>query len=165
MVTLTKRSFFAALEQLDHSDDSEDDEPEFSINSVTNRTQTSRRPSTANIAAVPSATKSLAPLPLARAYSDPQSAACSESPRSLDPLKSREPEESNQRRFIAHSRPSGPSSVQRSNTTGSMPETKTTAPVSKRRKVSNVKVVPEERQIFKSLVFCKSFKATGLSLC
>lgn len=164
-MALTKRSFFAALEQLDHSDDSEDDEHEFSINSGTNKTQTARHSSTANVAAVPAATKSPAPLPLARAYSDPQSAACSESSRGLDSLKGREPEEINQRRVIAHSRLSGPSSVQRSNTTGSMPETKTTGLASKRRKVSNIKVVPGEKQIFKNLVFCKSSKATGLSLC
>ena len=150
--TLSKTSFFAALERLDHLDDTDDEGDELSAGHVFNPIPMTPKALPA-LSPVVSTTKSSTPASLARAHSDPQSSACYERSQGLEPLKH---VKGNDRRVISRqSNPAKPSSVQRSYTTGSMPGTKAAGPASKKRKVNSVKVVPEDKQIFKNLVFCE----------
>ena len=148
---LSKRSFFEALERLDHLDDTEDDEQD-SLERVA-----ARRPPEIPIATA--ATVSVSPGPpalgiLARANSDPKPA-----PTDKFELKEKtgaeNPRRTEQSRSVEQSTELQVRSVQRHHTTGSMPHTKSRGPVSKKRKPNkSIKVVPDDQQIFKNLVFC-----------
>ncbi|KAJ5946499.1 hypothetical protein N7454_003338 [Penicillium verhagenii] len=141
---LSKSSFFAALERLDHLEDT-DDEEENSFERFA-----ARKPSKIPIPPAAAATVSLSQKPpvLVRANTDPK------------PSSSDKPEESkaetgikNPRRFEQSNSP-GVRTLERVSTTGSMPDTRSGGPVSKKRKPNkNTKVVPEDQQIFKDLVF------------
>ncbi|KAJ5635824.1 DNA polymerase family X [Penicillium longicatenatum] len=147
---LSKRRFFAALERLDHLDDTEDDE-EGSFERVA-----VLKPS--GIPIPTAASVSLSPEPPAleipaRASSDPK-------PPPTDKLGLKEKTRVKNLRRTEQSRKVEPStepkvrSVQRGHTTGSMPDITSRGPIPKKRKPNkNIKVVPEDQQIFKHLVF------------
>ncbi|KAJ5527587.1 hypothetical protein N7513_011746 [Penicillium frequentans] len=148
---LSKRSFFAALESLDHLDDTEDEEEVDFLKRVA-----ARRPS--GIPIPTAASVSVSPGPpapgiLTRANTDPK-------PPPTDQFEIEETTgakasgRTEQSRRVEQSNDPKVRSVQRHNTTGSMPDTKSRGPVSKKRKPNkNIKVVPEDQQIFKDLVF------------
>ncbi|KAJ6006224.1 hypothetical protein N7451_004168 [Penicillium sp. IBT 35674x] len=148
---LSKKSFFAALERLDHLDDTEDDEEEEPLERVA-----VRRPSEIPISTA--ATVSVSPGPpapgiLTRANTDPK-------PPPTDNFETEEttganaPRRAEQSRRFEQSTEPNVRSVQRHHTTGSMPDTKSRSPISKKRKPNkNIKVVPEDQKIFKDLVF------------
>lgn len=148
---LSKKSFFAALEKLDHLDDTEDEE-EDPLERIT-----ARRP--LKIPIPTAATLSVSPGPpapgiLTRANTDPK-------PPPTDKFELEEnpgvkhPKRSERSRRVEQSTDPKVRSVQRHHTTGSMPDTKSRGPVSKKRRPNkNIKVVPEDQQIFKDLVFC-----------
>ncbi|KAJ5620549.1 hypothetical protein N7510_004533 [Penicillium lagena] len=134
-----KERFFQALDLLEHPDDDAQNEEDTRLELLISGSRghrlsnptTSRRPSL---------------ITLPRANSDPQ-------PSSTEP----EP----QRMGISYedinisSRLTGPKvpRVKRSATTGSMLGTKIGGPAAKKRRVSSVKSIPAEQQIFKDLVF------------
>ena len=140
----SKKSFFAALEQLDDLDNqSEEDDPlerliapSRSLN-IQNRTAAS-------------ASTHPEPASLLRAHSDPQS--------SFTDTRRSEPivvEDSQPRRSETIS-DTKPRMVKRSETIGTMPGTKTGGPPpSKKRKTNSIKMHPEEQQIFKGFIFCE----------
>ncbi|KAJ6036316.1 hypothetical protein N7540_000595 [Penicillium herquei] len=141
----SKRAFFEALERLDQSDDS-DDGYDFL------KTVAPLRPSTISNSTdtdFSSCSKPSLPGTLARANTDPKLL----SDKGLESIKDKGVEHKHPRR----TEPSAPPvrGVQRFNTTGSMPATKSGVHATKKRKSNNnkIKVVPEDQQIFKELVF------------
>jgi DNA polymerase IV len=142
----SKASFFRALEDLDRSDDSQDDDdslehllarakPAENLNSTAASSNPERVALTrANTAPSPSFTdKELREIVAHDAYS----------------RRRPQPSESNLR------------TVKRSQTTGTMPSTTSATKrgggpaLKKKRTNSIIKLVPEEQQIFKELVFCE----------
>lgn len=149
---LSKRSFFAALESLDHLDDTEDEEEEDFLKRVA-----ARKPS--EIPIPTAATISVSPGPpapgiLTRANTDPKQPPTDQF-ETAENTGVKTPRRTEQSRRVEQSTDPKVRSVQRHNTTGSMPDPKSRGPVSKKRKPNkNIKVVPEDQQIFKDLVFC-----------
>ncbi|KAJ5714015.1 uncharacterized protein N7483_011196 [Penicillium malachiteum] len=142
----SKRAFFEALERLDQSDDS-DDGYDFLKTVAPLRPSTISNSTDVDFSSCP---KTSLPGTLARANTDPKLF----SDKRLRSIKDRAVELNHPRRTES-SATSEVRGVQRSNTTGSMPATKSGAPASKKRKSNsnNTKVVPEDQQIFKELVF------------
>lgn len=147
----SKSSFFATLERLDHLDDTEDDEEDY-LERLTARRFSGIPISTA-------ATVSVSPGPpapgiLTRANTDPKPPPTDQyEPEEMTGAKN--PRMTEQSRRVKQLNDPKVRSVQRHHTTGSMPDTKSRGPVSKKRKPNkNIKVVPEDQQIFKDLVFC-----------
>ncbi|KAJ5939649.1 hypothetical protein N7466_002783 [Penicillium verhagenii] len=141
---LSKSSFFAALERLDHLEDT-DDEEEDSFERFA-----ARKPSKIPIPTAAAATVSLSPEPpvLVRANTDPKPSSAN------NPEKSKEETGIKNPHRVEQSNSLGVRALERVSTTGSMPDTKSGGPVSKKRKPNkNTKVVPEDQQIFRDLVF------------
>lgn len=135
---LSKKSFFTALEHLDDLASSSQEEEDPLERLVARSKPFHIQNRTASLEPAPPQT-----VPLLRANSDPQPSSAetnsdiiiqevsSKRCAGLDELKGR--------------------TLQRSQTTGTMPG----PPPSKKRRVNNMKMVPEEQQIFKELVFCE----------
>ncbi|KAJ6145088.1 hypothetical protein N7470_008983 [Penicillium chermesinum] len=147
--SLTKKSFFTALEHLDHSDDT-DDEDDLSRQLLITSSRDSKKSITPTLPDLVASKPQ--PVLLARAHSDPQPSACNQRAPSLEPLK--EHSKGNRKHSTDQPVSLKLNSAHRSYSTSSMPGTKA-SPASKKRKVSNAKVVPEGKQIFKNLVFCR----------
>ncbi|KAJ5246830.1 hypothetical protein N7468_001813 [Penicillium chermesinum] len=145
--SLTKKSFFTALEHLDHSDDT-DDEDDLSRQLLITSSRDSKKSITPTLPDLVASKPQ--PVLLARAHSDPQPSACNQRAPSLEPLK--EHSKGNRKHSTDQPVSLKLNSAHRSYSTSSMPGTKA-SPASKKRKVSNAKVVPEGKQIFKNLVF------------
>lgn len=144
----SKTSFFRALEHLDYSDDSQDDE-----DSLERLLAHSKPTEVLNSTA---ALSNPEPIALTRANTAPSSSYTNKEPREevsahdAHPRRRLQPLESNLR------------TVKRSQTTGTMPSTtsaltKGGPALKKRRTNSIIKLVPEEQRIFKELVFCETF--------
>lgn len=126
----TKKSFFATLDRLDDSDDQdEEDERWASLLTFADKELDKSNPKKVALSS------ELIPLP--RANSDPISSCDLQSKRS-SPVAVPKPAPTN--------RPS---------TTGTMPTIKGGGPPQKKRKTNNAKIIPDDQQIFKGLIFCK----------
>lgn len=142
---MSKANFFAALENLDDSDD-EIPGAGLSFQGILAASRpfhdiSSRTATTKFQVAPPN------PPSLIRAHTEPQS---SSEKRSQDLTVIQQND---------HQMPSIPAeskvrTVKRSNTTGTMPGTDSKAPSTKKRKADALKSIPEGRQVFKGLVFC-----------
>ncbi|KAJ5637514.1 DNA polymerase family X [Penicillium lividum] len=143
---LSKRSFFEALERLDHLDDDEDEEDPLE-RLITRKPSKIPIPTTAVVSVCPEP-RALGTLGSVRNSDSKQS-----STDELETLKTKTLGAKNPRR-IEQPTDSKVKTVQRFHTTGSMPDLKSGGPASKKRKPNkNIKVVSEDQQIFKGLVF------------
>jgi hypothetical protein len=151
----SKASFFRALEDLDRSDDSQDDED--SLEHLLARAKPAEIPnSTAALSNTERVTLTRANTAPSPSYTDKelQEAVFQDA----HPRRRPQPSESNLR------------TVKRSQTTGTMPST-TSGPkrgggpaLKKTRTNSIIKLVPEEQRIFKDLVFCEKLLSYQLGL-
>ena len=126
----TKKSFFATLDRLDDPDDP-DEEDERWGSSLTFADKELDKPNPKKVAL------SSERIPLPRANSDPISECDLQSKRS-SPVAVPKPALTNRPR-----------------TTGTIPTIKTGGPPQKKRKTNNAKIIPDDQQIFKGLIFCK----------
>jgi hypothetical protein len=138
---MSKASFFAALENLDDSDD----EPQEGLSFQ--NLLTASRPFL-DIASQ-TATTSIAsanPPCLTRANTEPASSG----------KTSEDCTEIQRDEYYLLNKPTGQKlrTVKRSNTTGTMPGTQVKGSSTTKRKADALKSIPEERQLFKGLVFC-----------
>lgn len=149
----SKTSFFTALERLDDPDDSQDDE----VTSLENLLTTSRSKRTPDkISAI---STSAGPLSLRRANTEPQSSSTKSDLQTTGDL-----------RRSTTTDELKVTTVQRAQTTTARPGAKTgggprwpAGPARKKRKVDPLNRVPSDQQIFKGLVFCKTFSVLSLS--
>lgn len=144
----SKASFFAAIEQLDYPDDSQD-EYEDSMERLFAGTNL---PGIINAttSAVSGHPEPLVPITLPRANSEPQPPSKEKGTQRLCSMNDQIPSKSSESTDVKVR------GVNRSQTTGAMLGTKSGGLASKKRKRANsIKVVPEEQQIFKNLVFCE----------
>lgn len=140
----SKTSFFAALERLDDPDDSQDDEVT-SLENLLTRSRSNHTPQPI----VPTSSTPTEPLSLRRVNTDPQPPS-TESDLQITGATRNAPR---RRTAIADGQLKP---VQRAQTTGTMPDTKSRGgPAKKKRKVATLKMVPSDQQIFKELVFCE----------
>lgn len=149
----SKRNFFEGLDRLDESDDSDDGGDSLEQLAALRPLKVTN-PAASKVSVLPEPQPGI----LARARTEPELSA---SQKQLKPAEVKKVETKHPRRT---EQPSAVkvNPVQRFHTTGSMPGTKTAGPTSKKRKASNVKIVSEDQQIFKELVFCKSLHETML---
>ncbi|KAJ6120079.1 DNA polymerase family X [Penicillium sp. IBT 18751x] len=136
MDSLSKKGFFDALERLDGSEDEDDDSLE-KILFISRYNQTSS-PSVAPVSASPR------PQSIQRSNTEPQ-ALPAVGNRQFPPID-------NPRRTFKITQPRA-GIVRRAQTTGTMPLAKTGVPPAKKRKTDNLKLLPENQQIFKGLSF------------
>ncbi|KAJ5587675.1 uncharacterized protein N7459_003440 [Penicillium hispanicum] len=142
----SKASFFAALEQLDYLDDSQDEyeDPLEHLFAGTDLPGIIN----ATASAVSGHPEPPMPITLPRANSEPQPSSEEKETQRLYLMKDRIPTKSSESTDLKVR------GVKRSQTTGAMLGTKSGGLASKKRKRANsIKVVPEEQQIFKNLVF------------
>lgn len=134
-----KKRFFQALDLLEHSDDDAQNDEDTRLELLISGSRDHRL-------SKPSASHRPNLITFPRANSDPHPSSTEQEPPRIG---------------ISHedisSRPTGPKvpTVKRSATTGTMPGTKIGVPAGKKRRVSSVKSIPAEQQIFKGLIFCK----------
>lgn len=141
MDKLSKRDFFEALQRLDDLDGS-DDETDDSLENILFSSRPSRVPNpTATISASPGT------IPLQRSHTEPQA--------SLARIGGQHPHINNPRRVAEGTEPKE-RTVRRAQT---MPVTQTGGPPTKKRKTGNLKLLPENQQIFKGLSFCTSTRS------
>lgn len=144
----SKTSFFRALEHLDCSDDSQEDED--SLERLLDRA------TPAEIIISTAAAPNAEPIALTRANTAPSSSYTHKELREevsahiTNPQRRLPPPESNLR------------TVKRYQTTGTMPNTssglsKEGPALKKKRTNSIIKLVPEEQRIFRELIFCETF--------
>ncbi|OQE17198.1 hypothetical protein PENSTE_c021G07664 [Penicillium steckii] len=137
--TMSKSSFFAALESLDNSDDDQNEE----ALSFQNILATSR-PSNKDISNKPAKVAPSIPEPpsLIRANTEPQSAS-SKDQRRIDERKRVDEKKTQIETEVK--------TVKRSNTTGTMPGNASRG--SSKRKADALKIIPEAQKVFKDLIF------------
>ncbi|KGO75913.1 DNA polymerase family X [Penicillium italicum] len=122
----TKKSFFAALDRLDDSDDQYEEDQ--SWGSLFSADKELDKPNPSKVAL------SSERIPLPRANSDPIS-SCDQSKRSSPVAVPK------------------PTTTKRPRTTGTMPTIKSGGPPHKKRKTNSAKIIPDDKQIFKGLIF------------
>ncbi|KXG46767.1 DNA polymerase family X [Penicillium griseofulvum] len=123
---LSKKAFFAALDRLDDSDDQSEEDKSWG-NLLTSADKEVDKPDPNKVAL------SSERIPLPRAKSDPSS--------SCDLQRKRSP--------VAVLKPTP---ANRPRTTGTMPTIKS-GPPQKKRRINNAKIIPDDQQIFKGLIF------------
>jgi hypothetical protein len=143
MDRLSKRGFFDALQRLDDLDNSQE-EPDDSLEKLFVSSRPSRIPNltAARTSAGPP------PISLHRSNTEPQASSTYRQPHGPNAARFENP-----RRTIQSTAPKV-RTVQRAQTTGTMPRTKTGGPPAKKRRSDAIKLVPENQQIFKGLSFC-----------
>lgn len=124
----TKKSFFAALDRLDDSDD-QDEEDKSWESLLTSADKELDKPNPNRVALSPEC------IPLPRANSDPIS-SCDSKRSSPVAFPKTAP-------------------TNRPGTTGTMPTIKSGGPPQKKRRTNSAKIIPDDQQIFKGLIFCK----------
>lgn len=125
----TKKSFFATLDRLDDLDDPDEEDKSWE-SFLTSADKELDKPNPKKVAL---SSERIA-LP---ADSDPISSCDLQSKRS-SPVAVSKPAPTNHPR-----------------TTGTMPTVKNGGPPQKKRKTNNAKIIPDDQQIFKGLIFCK----------
>lgn len=140
---MSKANFFAALEDLDDSDDGQPDAG-LSFQSILAASRPFRDISN-QAAAVEVASPN--PPSLIRANTEPQSSSEQRSQHLTEIQR-------NEHHIFTKSPEPKVRAVKRSNTTGTMPGITGNGPSTKKRKADALKSIPDEQQLFKGLVFC-----------
>jgi len=140
---LSKRGLFGALQRLDDSDGSEDGEDD----SLEKLFVSSRPPRISNSTATRISARPRA-VSLHRSNTEPQASPADRQGQAFSVTNIGNP------RRMAEATEPKVRTVKRANTTGTMPATKTMGPPAKKRRTESIKLVPEDQQIFKGLVFC-----------
>ncbi|KAK4862290.1 hypothetical protein LT330_003428 [Penicillium expansum] len=122
----TKKSFFAALDRLDDSDDQDEEDKRWGSLFYADKELDKPNPNKVAL--------SLERIPFPGANSDPIS-SCDQSKRSSPVAVPK------------------PTPAKRPRTTGTMPTIKSGWPPQKKRKTNSAKIIPDDQQIFKGLIF------------
>lgn len=126
----TKKSFFAALDRLDDSDDQDEEDKRWGSLFYADKELDKPNPNKVAL--------SLERIPFPGANSDPIS-SCDQSKRSSPVAVPK------------------PTPAKRPRTTGTMPTIKSGWPPQKKRKTNSAKIIPDDQQIFKGLIFCEYY--------